>query len=156
VYHLIGTEETDHGRFVLVEFSVEAGGRYAYLIGNFNSFNDGSLRMRREGRKWKIATKLPEGIWSYAYSIEGKYVLDDGEKRVYSRKSYGFSKEINVCRALGEGYERPFHCHEMAFTAGRRMEIRLRATNAKDVFYYLTEREGWRSLLSTILLNITG
>jgi glycosidase len=134
VYRIIGTKETDHGRFVLVEFSVEAKGRYAYLIGNFNSFNDGSLRMRREGRKWIISTELPEGIWSYAYSIERKYVLDDGERRAYSRKSYDFSKETNVCRALGEGYERPFHCREMAFTAGKGIEIRLRTTNAKDVF----------------------
>jgi glycosidase len=134
MYRIIGLEETDYGRYVIVEFSIRAKGNYAYLLGNFNAFNEGSFRMRKEDKDFKIEVKLPEGIWHYAYSIDGKYVLDEGERALYQRKSYNFSREVNVCRALYYGYEKPFHCASMLFPIGSMVEVRLRAVNSREAF----------------------
>jgi len=99
------------GRVAEVEFSTPLRGRYAYLLGNFNAFNEGSLRMRREGDRWKVRIRLPEGVWHYAFSIDGKYEIDDENPNVerYFRPSYKFDRLTNVLVVAGddEAFHRP-------------------------------------------------
>ncbi|WP_335755331.1 hypothetical protein [Thermococcus profundus] len=65
-------EDETFGRLAEVEFSVPAGDEeYAYLLGNFNAFNEGSFRMKRTGERWTIRVFLPEGRWRYAFSLGG-------------------------------------------------------------------------------------
>lgn len=134
MYSIIGLKEKSHGRYVITEFSIRAKGRYAYLLGNFNAFNEGSFRMENKNGVWKIRAELPEGIWHYAYSIDGKYMLDEGERVFYRRKSYNFSKETNVCMALSNGYEKPFHCPSMVFPVGDKLEIRVRTVKSTEAY----------------------
>ncbi len=134
VYHIIDLKEKSSGRCVITEFSIRAKGEYAYLLGDFNAFNEGSFRMENKNGTWRIKTELPEGIWHYAYSIGGKYVLDDGKREAFNRKCYNFSKETNVCIALGEGYESPFHCPSMIFPVGDKLEIRVRTVKSTDAY----------------------
>lgn len=74
-----------------------------------------------ENETWRIKTEPPEGIWHHAYSIGGKYVLDNGKREAFSRKSHNFSEETNACIDLCEGYENPFHCPSMIFPVGDKL-----------------------------------
>jgi glycosidase len=134
MYRITSVRKTDHGRSLLIEFSVDVEGKYAYLLGDFNAFNEGGFRMRRERNAWRATVELPEGIWHYAYSIDGRYTLDKDNTERYTRKSYNFSKETNVCTALGEEYARPFHCSSMIFPLADKREVRLRTVKAREVF----------------------
>lgn len=103
MYKLVSFRDSEiFGRVAEVEFSLIREGSYAYLLGDFNAFNEGSFRMEQEGKNWKIKIALPEGVWHYAFSIDGKFVLDpdNPERRVYTRKGYKFHREVNVARIV--------------------------------------------------------
>nr|WP_240911818.1 glycoside hydrolase family 13 protein [Thermococcus sp. M36] len=93
----------------MVEFSTPAEGSYAYLLGNFNAFNEGSLRMRKDGNQWVIRVILPEGVWYYGFSIEGEFRVDIENPRrdTYRRLSYKFEREVSV--AVIDSGEPVFH-----------------------------------------------
>jgi len=40
------------GKVAKVKFSTPKRGSYAYLLGNFNAFNEGSFRMKEKGDRW--------------------------------------------------------------------------------------------------------
>jgi len=110
VYKIFGLEpDWRFGRVAKVEFSTPVSGGYAYLLGNFNAFNEGSFRMRKLGNRWRVTLKLPEGVWYYAFSVNGEFTLDgeNPEKTVYRRLSYKFERPVSVARILGPG--RVFH-----------------------------------------------
>ena len=102
-------DDEDLGKVAQVEFSTPKRGSYAYLLGNFNTFNGGSFRMKEKGDRWTIKVELPEGIWYYLFSIDGNLTLDFGnnEKAVYGRLSYKFEQITNVAKIFsGEEFHR--------------------------------------------------
>ncbi|WP_048152227.1 alpha amylase N-terminal ig-like domain-containing protein [Palaeococcus ferrophilus] len=103
------------GRLARVEFSLPADGDYAYLIGSFNAFNEGSFRMRREGERWRIEVLLPEGRWHYAFSVGGEFTPDPENplRERYVRPSYKFDRETSV--AVVAGGEALFHAPSLTY-----------------------------------------
>ncbi|NJE62164.1 alpha amylase N-terminal ig-like domain-containing protein [Thermococcus sp. 21S7] len=123
MYKIFGFKPDDRfGRVAEVEFSVPARGSYAYLLGSFNAFNEGSFRMRRKRNRWSIKLGLPEGIWHYCFSLDGEFLLDpeNPERETYRRLSYKFEKKVSVARIVGEGefFHRPSATYLYSF-AGR-------------------------------------
>ncbi|NJE11112.1 alpha amylase N-terminal ig-like domain-containing protein [Thermococcus sp. MAR1] len=110
------------GRVAEVEFSIPAKGSYAYLLGSFNAFNEGSFRMRQKGKRWIIRLELPEGTWHYGFSVDGEFLPDpeNQERETYRRLSYKFEKKVSVARIIGEGgfFHRPSATYLYSF-AGR-------------------------------------
>ncbi|WP_258083326.1 alpha amylase N-terminal ig-like domain-containing protein [Thermococcus thermotolerans] len=110
------------GRVAEVEFSIPRGGSYAYLVGNFNAFNEGSFRMRKKGKRWSIRLELPEGTWHYGFSVDGEFLPDpeNQERETYRRLSYKFERKVSVARIIAEGgfFHRPSATYLYSF-AGR-------------------------------------
>ncbi|AIF69410.1 hypothetical protein PAP_04995 [Palaeococcus pacificus DY20341] len=103
MYKIFGFRDDKYlGRVGEVEFSIPKEGRYAYLLGNFNAFNEGSFRMREDGDRWRIRVELPEGIWYYLFSIEGEISLDSENHvtALYKRRAYDFEKKVSVAEVL--------------------------------------------------------
>ncbi|MCD6524362.1 MAG: alpha amylase N-terminal ig-like domain-containing protein [Thermococcus sp.] len=124
------TEDALFGRVAKVEFSIPyRGEKYAYLLGSFNAFNEGSFRMKKRDGQWCIKVELPEGVWHYAFSLEGKFALDpeNPHHETYRRPSYKFERETNVAVIKGPGklFHRPSATYLYSF-AGR-THILLRA-----------------------------
>ncbi|ASJ08321.1 alpha-glycosidase [Thermococcus siculi] len=122
--------EPDHrfGRVAVVEFSTPLRGEWAYLVGSFNAFNEGSFRMRRKGDRWAVTVRLPEGVWHYGFSIDGKFETD-GENpltETYRRLSYKFERETSVAVVVGE--DRIFHAPSATYlyAVGGRTHVILR------------------------------
>ncbi len=113
MYKIFGFKESKiFGRVALVEFSFPYNGEsHAYLLGNFNAFNEGSFRMKLDGNRWKIRMELPEGVWGYAFSPGGRFELDPENPRTenYRRPAYKFEKEVSVAEIAGaeEVYHSP-------------------------------------------------
>ncbi|WP_088853603.1 glycoside hydrolase family 13 protein [Thermococcus pacificus] len=86
------------GRVALVEFSTPLRGKWAYLVGSFNAFNEGSFRMEPRGGRWTIKVRLPEGVWHYGFSIGGEFERDGENPReeTYRRLSYKFKRDVSV------------------------------------------------------------
>ena len=123
------------GRVALVEFSTpaERGETYAYLLGSFNAFNEGSFRMSKAGSRWRIETELPEGIWYYGFSVDGSYKTDpeNPEKTTYKRRSYRFECTASVARLAGD--EEVFHIPSLLYlyTFSTRTHVLLRAKRGR-------------------------
>jgi len=99
VYKTFGFEpDWRFGRVALVEFSTPLRGKWAYLMGSFNAFNEGSFRMEPLEDRWTIRIMLPEGVWHYGFSIEGEFERDEENPRreTYRRLSYRFEREVSV------------------------------------------------------------
>ena len=124
VYKIFGFERDKRfGRVAVVEFSAPAKGEpYAYLLGSFNAFNEGSFRMVRSEDRWKIKVRLPEGVWYYAFSLGGEFTVDPENPvwRRYKRPSYKFEREASVAEVRGPGrlFHRPSLTYLYSF-AGR-------------------------------------
>ncbi|QDA30565.1 alpha-glycosidase [Thermococcus indicus] len=110
------------GRVAEMEFSIPKEGSYAYLVGDFNAFNEGSFRMRQKGKRWSILLELPEGTWHYCFSVDGEFLPDpeNQERETYKRLSYKLEKKVSVARIIGEGefFHRPSATYLYSF-AGR-------------------------------------
>ncbi|WP_175059936.1 alpha amylase N-terminal ig-like domain-containing protein [Thermococcus sp. 2319x1] len=139
MYKIFGFRDDDYlGKVGIVEFSIPKRGSYAYLLGNFNAFNEGSFRMKEKGDRWYIKVELPEGIWYYSFSIDGNLTLDfeNNEKTVYRRLSYKFEKTVNVAKIFSG--EKFYHYPSLvyAYSLGDSTYIRFRAMKgvAKGVF----------------------
>lgn len=118
------------GRLARVEFSIPLRGeRYAYLLGSFNAFNEGSFRMVRRGNRWAAGVLLPEGVWRYAFSLNGEFSPDpeNPERETYRRVSYKFERTVSVARILGS--ERLYHSPSLLYLYhfGGRVHVILRA-----------------------------
>ena len=118
------------GRVAEVEFSIPYGGeKYAYLLGSFNAFNEGSFRMKKKGERWSITVELPEGVWHYAFSLEGEFTVDpeNPQRDTYRRISYKFKNETSVAVIKGPGrfFHRPSSTYLYSFPG--RTHIILRA-----------------------------
>lgn len=123
MYKIFGfNPDEKFGRVAEVEFSIPREGSYAYLLGSFNAFNEGSFRMRPKGERWSIRLELPEGIWHYGFSVEGEFRPDpeNPEGETYRRLSYKFERKVSVARIIGEGefFHRPSATYLYSF-AGR-------------------------------------
>ena len=123
MYKIFGFKPDDRfGRVAEVEFSIPAKGSYAYLLGNFNAFNEGSFRMRQKGERWSVELELPEGIWHYGFLVDGEFLPDpeNPERETYRRISYKFERKVSVARIIGEGefFHRPSATYLYSF-AGR-------------------------------------
>ncbi|MFA4647809.1 alpha amylase N-terminal ig-like domain-containing protein [Pyrococcus kukulkanii] len=121
------------GKVAKVKFSTPKRGSYAYLLGNFNAFNEGSFRMKEKGDRWTITIELPEGIWYYAFSIDGTLTLDseNSEKTVYRRLSYKFEKTVNVAKILSG--EKFYHYPSLVYAYSLEDSIYIRFRAIKDV-----------------------
>ncbi|AHF81034.1 alpha amylase N-terminal ig-like domain-containing protein [Thermococcus paralvinellae] len=139
MYKIFGFKNDKYlGKVAEVEFSMLKRGSYAYLLGNFNAFNEGSFRMREKGDRWSIKIELPEGVWYYAFSIDGDLMLDpeNREKTTYKRHSYKFRRTVNVAKIFSgeEFYHYPSLIY--AYSLGDLAYIRFRAIKGtvKKVF----------------------
>ncbi|ABL78855.1 glycoside hydrolase family 13 protein [Thermofilum pendens] len=104
MYRVLGFRDDVYlGRVVKAEFSAPREGEYAYLLGNFNAFNEGSFRMRGAGDRWVVEVELPEGVWYYLFSLGGRRAVDpeNPETTVYSRRAYKFEERVSVAKLLG-------------------------------------------------------
>lgn len=104
------------GRLARVEFSIPFGEeRYAYLLGSFNAFNEGSFRMVKRMNRWVVRVLLPEGVWRYAFSLDGEFSPDpeNSEQETYRRVSYRFERTVSVARILGS--ERLYHSPSLLY-----------------------------------------
>ena len=123
------------GRVALVEFStpVEGDETYAYLLGSFNAFNEGSFRMMRDGRRWRLKVELPEGTWYYGFSVGGNYTADpeNPEKTTYKRDSYKFERTASVATITGD--EEVLHVPSLLYlyTFSDRTHVLLRAKRGR-------------------------
>lgn len=117
------------GRLARVEFSLEADGDYAYLLGSFNAFNEGSFRMKWDGERWRIEVLLPEGRWHYAFSLGGEFTPDPENplRERYVRLSYKFDRETSVAVVAGE--DALFHAPSLRYlySIADRTHVLLRA-----------------------------
>lgn len=103
MYKIFGFKDDVYlGRVAEIEFNIPKEGKYAYLLGNFNAFNEGSFRMRERRDRWDIRLELPEGVWYYMFSVEGEYRLDEDNPEVvyFKREAYKFGRKVNVARVL--------------------------------------------------------
>ncbi|NJE11687.1 glycoside hydrolase family 13 protein [Thermococcus sp. LS2] len=130
MYKIFGFKNDEYlGKVAEVEFSIPKRGSYAYLLGNFNAFNEGSFRMREKDERWSIEIELPEGVWYYAFSIDGNLTLDfeNNEKTVYKRLSYKFKRTVNVAKIFSG--EKFYHYPSLiyAYSLGDLAYIRFRA-----------------------------
>ncbi|WP_461863549.1 alpha amylase N-terminal ig-like domain-containing protein [Thermococcus sp.] len=131
------------GKVARVEFSLPKEGDYAYLLGNFNSFNEGSFRMRERGGRWSITLELPEGVWYYAFSVDGIRTADpeNPERSLYRRLSYKMEDEVSVASiSSGETfYHHPSLTYLYSF--GDRTYVRFRALKGKARrVYFVSEK----------------
>lgn len=143
------------GKVASVEFSIPKEGSYAYLLGNFNAFNEGSLRMKERGDRWSITLELPEGVWYYAFSIESTKLSDpeNPERALYRRLSYKMEDEVSVARIFSgeEFYHHPSLTYLYSF--GDRTYVRFRAVRGRVGKVYLVSgdriemrRKAWDEL----------
>ncbi|NJE42949.1 alpha amylase N-terminal ig-like domain-containing protein [Thermococcus sp. GR6] len=144
MYKIFGFESNEYfGRIAKVEFSVPSRGSYAYLVGSFNAFNEGSFRMREENGRWRATVELPEGVWHYGFSIDGKYAPDpeNPEKRTYRRFSYKFKRETSVAKisAGDDFYHEPALAYLYSFAD--RTHVLLRTVKGKAISTYLITDE---------------
>jgi len=129
VYKIFGFERDERfGRVARVEFSLPMRGDYAYLVGNFNAFNEGSFRMRARGNRWRIELKLPEGLWYYGFSVNGRFSTDPENEETgnYRHISYKFNRTVSLAKIIGE--EPVFHEPSITYlySIGGRTHIVLR------------------------------
>ncbi|WP_234394451.1 alpha amylase N-terminal ig-like domain-containing protein [Thermococcus piezophilus] len=144
MYKIFGFESNEYfGRVAKVESSVPSRGRYAYLVGSSNAFNKGSFRMRREAGRWRIRVELPEGVWYYGFSIDGKYAPDseNPEKTTYRRLSYKFKRETSVAKisAGDDVYHEPALAYLYSFAD--RTHVLPRTVKGKAISTYLITDE---------------
>ncbi|WP_297497554.1 glycoside hydrolase family 13 protein [Thermococcus sp.] len=132
MYKIFGFEPDERfGRVAIVEFSVPTGGEpYAYLLGSFNAFNEGSFRMEEDGARWKVRVALPEGLWHYAFSLGGEFTPDPENPRVeaYRRPAYKFEREVSVAEVAGEDelFHRPSLTYLYSFAGRTHVLLRAR------------------------------
>ncbi len=144
MYKIFGFNDDEvFGRVAEVEFSTPLRGRYAYLLGDFNAFNEGSLRMRRDGGRWRLRMRLPEGLWHYAFSIEGDYRVDDENPDFerYLRPSYKFDRLTSVVEINGRNpiFHSPSLLYLYAVFDGVHVMLRGRRDVAKSVSIVLNK-----------------
>ncbi|WP_056934344.1 alpha amylase N-terminal ig-like domain-containing protein [Thermococcus barophilus] len=139
MYKIFGFKDDEYlGKVAEVEFSIPKSGSYAYLLGNFNAFNEGSFRMKEKRGRWSVTIELPEGIWYYAFSIDGVFTLDpENEGRhTYKRHSYKFERTVNTATIFSG--EKFYHSTSLiyVYSSEGATHIRLRAIKgaAKKVF----------------------
>ncbi|WP_324734848.1 alpha amylase N-terminal ig-like domain-containing protein [Thermococcus sp. SY098] len=139
MYKIFGFKEDEYlGKVAEVEFSIPKSGSYAYLLGNFNAFNEGSFRMKEKRGRWSVTIELPEGIWYYAFSIDGVFTLDpeNEERHTYRRHSYKFERTVNTATIFSG--EKFYHSTSLiyVYSSEGATHIRLRAIKgaAKKVF----------------------
>ena len=54
MYKIFGFRNEEYlGKVGIVEFSIPKSGGYAYLLVNFNAFNEGSFSMREQRSRWR-------------------------------------------------------------------------------------------------------
>ncbi len=127
------------GKVAFVEFSIPQEGDYAYLLGNFNAFNEGSFRMKTKSDRWSIKVELPEGMWYYAFSIGGTKTPDpeNPEKAFYRRLSYKMEDEVSIARIFSgeEFYHHPSLTYLYSF--GDKTYVRFRVLKGKAQRVYL-------------------
>lgn len=140
MYKIFGFRNDEYlGKVGIVEFSIPKSGTYAYLLGNFNAFNEGSFRMREQRSRWSIKIELPEGFWYYAFSIDGNYVLDpENEERAnFRRISYKAEIKANIAKIYSG--EKFYHYPSVSYlySLGHYTYIRFRALkgSTKKVFF---------------------
>jgi len=147
VYKIFGFKESEtFGRVALVEFSFPYDGRsYAYLLGNFNAFNEGSFRMKRDGDQWRVRMELPEGVWRYAFSAGGEFILDpeNPEKECYRRRSYKFEREVSLARIVGEevAFHRPALLYLYSFAGRTHVLLRAKKRRISGVLLHADGRK---------------
>ncbi|NJE03893.1 alpha amylase N-terminal ig-like domain-containing protein [Thermococcus sp. MV11] len=146
MYKIFGFEpDWRFGRVARVEFSIPARGKYAYLLGNFNAFNEGSFRMERKGERWRITLRLPEGVWYYGFSVDGNFGTDpeNPETTVYRRLSYKFERTVSVATILGPGevFHRPSAAYLYSIAGGTHVLLRARRGKTRKVRLILDESE---------------
>ncbi|NJF25617.1 glycoside hydrolase family 13 protein [Thermococcus sp. Bubb.Bath] len=147
MYKIFGFNESEtFGRVALVEFSFPYDEEsYAYLLGNFNAFNEGSFRMELDGNRWKIVMELPEGIWRYAFSAGGEFILDpeNPEREVYRGPSYKFEREVSLARIVGEGtiFHSPSLLYLYSFAGRTYVLLRTKKRQVSEVFLHVDGRE---------------
>ncbi|AFL95089.1 cyclomaltodextrinase [Thermococcus cleftensis] len=146
MYKIFGFEpDWRFGRVARVEFSIPARGKYAYLLGNFNAFNEGSFRMERKGERWRITLRLPEGVWYYGFSVDGEFLMDpeNPDVETYRKLSYKLEKEASVARIVGEGefFHRPSATYLYSIAGGTHVLLRARRGKTRKVRLILDESE---------------
>ncbi|ASI99531.1 alpha amylase N-terminal ig-like domain-containing protein [Thermococcus celer] len=148
MYKIFGFRDDGRfGRVAEVEFSIPAGSEegYAYLLGNFNAFNEGSFRMMMEGRRWSVRLELPEGLWYYGFSVDGEFLTDpeNPEKRVYRRPSYRFERKVSVARIIGDGdfFHGPSATYLYSLWGRTHVILRVRRGKARGAVLRTEDRE---------------
>ncbi|KUJ99387.1 MAG: Neopullulanase [Thermococcales archaeon 44_46] len=133
------------GKVGITEFSIPKSGSYAYLLGNFNAFNEGSFRMKEKGDRWYIRVELPEGVWYYTFSVDGKEVLDpeNPNKKHFRRLSYKAEREANVARIFSDEEIYHFPALTYLYSFGDYTYIRLRALKGIVKRVFLVEEKSW-------------
>ncbi|USS41267.1 alpha amylase N-terminal ig-like domain-containing protein [Thermococcus aggregans] len=146
MYKIFGFKEDDYfGKVGIIEFSIPKAGSYAYLLGNFNAFNEGSFRMKEKGDRWHITVALPEGIWYYAFSVDGKQILDpeNKEKTYFRRLSYKAEREASVAKIFSGEEIYHYPCLTHLYSIGDYTYIRLRALRGVVKKAFLIEEKNW-------------
>ncbi len=64
------------------------------IMGDFNNWKAGGLKMTFEGGVWKITLKLDYGIYQYKYIINGTELLADPNAEAYSPDGSGGRNSI--------------------------------------------------------------
>jgi len=66
-----------------VEFSLSAPmAKKVYLAADFNRWKTKSIQLEKdEAGVWKILLPLPEGVYSYAFGVDGAWILDPKAKK---------------------------------------------------------------------------
>ncbi|AEH25366.1 glycoside hydrolase family 13 protein [Pyrococcus yayanosii] len=145
------------GRVAKVEFSFPKRGGYAYLVGSFNAFNEGSFRMREKGDRWHIVIDLPEAIWYYGFSLDGKYTpdIENPERTLYRRLSYKFEREVSIARiwAGDEFYHEPSLLYIYSFADRTHVLFRAVRGRALRVILVTDESVGMRKKASDELFD---
>ncbi|EEB74530.1 alpha amylase N-terminal ig-like domain-containing protein [Thermococcus sp. AM4] len=137
-------EDPVFGRLAKVEFSIPyRGEEYAYLLGSFNAFNEGSFRMEKRGNRWAVTVLLPEGVWRYAFSLGGRFEVDPENEstETYRRPSYKFEKTVSVARIAGPelAYHSPSLLHLYSFGGRVHFILRARKDRLHSVFLVMDD-----------------
>ncbi|NJE26205.1 hypothetical protein E3E22_06145 [Thermococcus sp. MV5] len=82
MYKIFGFRNDEYlGKVGIVEFSIPKSGTYAYLLGNFNAFNEGSFRMEGQGSRWSIKiVHLRVGDLSFIGKFPPESLVKEGQE----------------------------------------------------------------------------
>ena len=85
----------ERNKEITVEFSLELpGASEVSLVGDFNDWNIGALKLKNNGGVWRAKLKIKPGRYQYAFVVDGKKWIADPNSKNYVDSGFGTKNSI--------------------------------------------------------------